>query len=117
MLEDYSHLTPVSVDEFKAAFDVTPSGTLIPKPGMEELMDRMMYATCETVVDQCFRHCYVVGSEYHKVAEKQSKYFKCSFDECVGSSTRIFMRKSAVDSHVRTHVGFRPFKCEIDPEW
>lgn len=109
-------LLPVSIEEFQAAFTITPQRSLIPNPALELLTDRLMYATPEPVVDACFRWCYQIGSEFNKAAEKQSKFFRCCFDECAGSSGRIFMRKSAVDSHVRTHVGYRPFKCEADPE-
>lgn len=109
-------LVPVTVEEFQNAFTLTPHGTLIPNPELDALTERLMYATEENVVDACFRFCYSIGTEYNKAAEKQSKYFKCCFDECAGANMRIFMRKSAVDSHVRTHVGYRPFKCEADPE-
>lgn len=109
-------LVPVTVEEFRNAFTMTAHGTLIPNPELDALTERLMYATDENVVDACFRFCYAIGTEYNKAAEKQSKYFKCCFDECAGVNMRVFMRKSAVDSHVRTHVGYRPFKCEADPE-
>jgi hypothetical protein len=111
-----NNLLPVSFEEFQASFTVTPSGTIIPMLGIEVMTERLMYATPEPVVDACFRWCYQIGSEFNQAAEKQSKYFRCCFDECVGSNSRIFMRKSAVDSHVRTHIGFRPFRCEADPD-
>lgn len=112
-------LEPVTLEEFYEAFTRTPTGTLIPKPAneMEPMVERLMYATDDSIVDQCFRWCYTIGTEFNRVAEKQSKYFKCCFEECAGINSRIFMRKSAVDSHVRTHVGYRPFRCEVDPEW
>lgn len=114
-----TNLEPASLEEFYEAFTRTQAGTLIPKPAneMEPLVERLMYATDDSIVDQCFRWCYTIGTEFNRVAEKQSKYFKCCFEECAGLNSRIFMRKSAVDSHVRTHVGYRPFRCEVDPEW
>lgn len=111
-----TNLIPVSFEEFQASFTITPAGTIIPMLGIEVMTERLMYATPEAVVDACFRWCYQIGSEFNHAAEKQSKYFRCCFDECVGSNGRIFMRKSAVDSHVRTHIGFRPFRCEADPD-
>jgi hypothetical protein len=109
-------LHPVSFEEFRASFTLTPMGTLIPVLGIEAMTERLMYATPDIVVDACFRSCYGVDKEFSNAAEKDTKVFKCLFDECVGPNARTFMRKSAVDSHVRTHIGFRPFRCEVDPE-
>ncbi|GMK59850.1 hypothetical protein CspeluHIS016_0900670 [Cutaneotrichosporon spelunceum] len=109
---------PVSVDEFRAAFNVTPQGTLVIKStvDMDQLVERLleMHFTGNTaVVDQCFRECYEETSEWNEAAQKKTKYFKCRFDEC---RDHPFPRKSAIDSHVKTHVGFREFRCTQDPE-
>ncbi|BEI87590.1 uncharacterized protein CcaverHIS019_0103080 [Cutaneotrichosporon cavernicola] len=109
---------PVGVDEFRAAFDVTSQGTLVIKPtvDMDQLVERLLemhFTGNTTVVDQCFRECYEETSEWNEAAQKKTKYFKCRFDEC---RDHPFPRKSAIDSHVKTHVGFREFRCTQDPE-
>jgi hypothetical protein len=110
---------PVSVEEFRAAFNVTSMGTLVIKsvPDMDKMVDRLLdmhFSANSPIVDQCFRECYEETSEWNEAAQKKTKYFKCRFDEC---RDHPFPRKSAIDSHVKTHVGFREFRCTQDPEW
>lgn len=109
----------VSVDEFRAGFSVTPQGTLVIKSTaeMDQLVERLLemhFSGNSPIVDQCFRECYEETSEWNEAAQKKTKYFKCRFDEC---RDHPFPRKSAIDSHVKTHVGFREFRCTQDPEW
>jgi hypothetical protein len=94
-------------------------GTLVIKsvPDMDKMVDRLLdmhFSANSPIVDQCFRECYEETSEWNEAAQKKTKYFKCRFDEC---RDHPFPRKSAIDSHVKTHVGFREFRCTQDPEW
>ncbi|KLT43453.1 hypothetical protein CC85DRAFT_244232 [Cutaneotrichosporon oleaginosum] len=73
----------------------------------------MHFSGNTTIVDQCFRECYQETCEWNEAAQKRTKYFKCRFEEC---RDHPFPRKSAIDSHVKTHVGFREFRCTQDPD-
>ncbi|CAK9785333.1 unnamed protein product [Cutaneotrichosporon oleaginosum] len=111
-------MEPVSVDEFRSAFTITQQGNLVIKStnDMDQLVERLLemhFSGNTTIVDQCFRECYQETCEWNEAAQKRTKYFKCRFEEC---RDHPFPRKSAIDSHVKTHVGFREFRCTQDPE-
>lgn len=103
-------------DQLMLAIQQQNGGSHVGRPALSLHMDVRQRATpaageqihClpKDVVD---RFCDIY-SEYDPELGKQAKRFKCLIADC----ERVFPRKSAISSHIQTHLDDRPFKCPAE---
>jgi len=57
--------------------------------------------------------CYVMFMQVDKeTGGPPVKRYRCNIDDC----ERVFPRKSAIHSHIQTHLEDKPFVC-TEPDW
>jgi hypothetical protein len=72
--------------------------------GMAVIPSTVPKAVLETLYD-----CFMVQED---AAAQPSKRYRCNIDDC----GREFPRKSAIHSHIQTHLEDKPFMC-TEPDW
>ncbi|KAL7420120.1 Metallothionein expression activator [Cryptotrichosporon argae] len=107
-----------TLDEFCAQIQHTQRGTIILPPTAQPVLtlaparradDAALSAS--TLPKSFIESLYATFSEFNPQTGQTAKRFRCLIEGC----ERSFPRKSAIHSHIQTHLEDKPFVCDKDP--